>query len=110
MPKRNKANKILDRWVAMDRALSIGDDGLHLPTFAAEWDVSEKTVRRDLAEFRRHGYKAWLLWEEGGRRWVWIYPPMAPPIFLRNVPHWRMWLKLKQERVRSGKEQPPKET
>lgn len=63
--------------------------GLHVPSFARQRKVSEKTVRRDLAVFRRLGMVMRREWQEGHprARQVWVYvgsgrlfrrPPLPP--------------------------------
>ncbi|MGD9127446.1 MAG: hypothetical protein PVH19_08710, partial [Planctomycetia bacterium] len=46
----NSAQDILKRWVAIDHALG-SFDGLHVPSFAKHWEVSTRTIYRDLAVF-----------------------------------------------------------
>jgi hypothetical protein len=50
----NSSTEILRRWMVMDKVLA-GNRGLHVPTFAEEWEVSERQVKRDLAAFRALG-------------------------------------------------------
>lgn len=45
----------LKRWQAMDDELASG--ALYVRTFAQQWEVSEKTVRRDLADLRAMGQR-----------------------------------------------------
>jgi hypothetical protein len=49
MPK-NPAIEIMERWRAMDAALGDGN-GLRVTDFAQRWNVSTKTVHRDLKTF-----------------------------------------------------------
>jgi hypothetical protein len=99
MPK-NASTDILKRWQAMDAALS--GEGLHAPTFARQFRVSEKTVRRDRAAFEALGrtmVKAFLhaqcvnergepaLPPVGDRSydlWVWWYEDGVAPLFTAN--------------------------
>jgi hypothetical protein len=59
-----KWREVLLRWLDMDRALGCRRPaefrlpGLHIPQFAEHWEVSEKTVRRDLKIFRALGQYA----------------------------------------------------
>jgi hypothetical protein len=83
MPK-NPATEILKRWRAMDKAL--GDlEGLHIPSFARQWRVSTKTVRRDLAAFRALGQRVACERDEVGRT-VWNYEPGVERLFVSNLP------------------------
>ena len=43
----------LNRWRNLDWCLA--HDGLHVPSFAVGWKVSQRTVHRDLAIFRAAG-------------------------------------------------------
>jgi hypothetical protein len=54
MPKTSSYN-VLRRWRAMDRALA--GDGLKVWDFADVWEVSAKTVWRDLTAFRQLGQR-----------------------------------------------------
>jgi hypothetical protein len=87
MPK-NSSVEVLRRWRAMDAALAIDDArlGLHVPTFAREWNVNERTVRRDLAAFRDLGQEMICndLGEEEGRR-CWWYARGVLPLFVENL-------------------------
>lgn len=54
MPK-NSSVTILKRWLEMDALL--GNYGLSVSSFARRWNVSEKTIRRDIAAFRAIGQR-----------------------------------------------------
>jgi hypothetical protein len=73
----------------MDRLLAQkGSAGLHVPSFARKWRVSEKTVRRDLAAFAELGREAWQLVIEvsGQRDRPWQYKPDVRPLFRHDPP------------------------
>jgi len=85
---RQSALKMLRRWMALDRALRRG--GVQLRKFANVLRVDVKTVRRDLAHFKRLGYAA--RWEpaegEGGgpETCEWSYPMGQQPLFTASQP------------------------
>ena len=81
---------ILRRWVAMDAALS--KLGLELRPFAKQWDVSEKTIRRDLEAFRELGQDMTCDCESPSRRhgqYMWFYALGVDPLFTCNMPRRR---------------------
>jgi hypothetical protein len=71
---KQSAAKVLERWLALDAALAGG--GLHVPTFAREWGVSTRTVRRDLAAFRALGQEPRGRKARGGKYWWYARPPL----------------------------------
>jgi hypothetical protein len=82
MPQ-NSSLEILKRWRAMDEAL--GDfPGLHIESFARDWGVSTRTVRRDLDAFKDLGQG--VMHELDGRRTVWHYEGGTEYLFVSNVP------------------------
>jgi hypothetical protein len=81
---------ILRRWMAMDRGLSTL--GLELGVFAKQFDVSEKTVRRDLEAFRELGKEMMCDCDRPGRRYgqyTWFYASGVDPLFTCNTPRRR---------------------
>lgn len=81
----NAAIDILKRWMAIDKALG-SLDGLHISSFAKQWELSERTIRRDLEAFQNledvelvHGL------DDDGQRHVWHYAGFGW-MFTCNVP------------------------
>jgi hypothetical protein len=84
------ALSVLKRWQAMDAELLPGRWGLHVERFARRWQVSTKTVRRDLAAFRELGQRMHLVYtgqetEGEVREYVWRYGKGVKPLFVRNL-------------------------
>src|SRR5262245_24623456 len=94
MPK-NCSRDLLLRWVRMDALL--GSSGLDVASFADEWQVTTKTVYRDLKLFAELGYPSdqravctpadlerlevrWFY--RSGRRW--------PPPAVEELEHYKM--------------------
>lgn len=64
---KNSSTEILKRWQAMDS--SLGWEGLHVASFAKQWKVSIKTVRRDLKAFEAMGKETYCRLDDGQHRW-----------------------------------------
>jgi DeoR-like helix-turn-helix domain len=84
MPK-NYSIEIMRRWRAMDLALGCRD-GLRISTFAKRWNVSTKTVRRDLDWFAELGQRIVRHPFEDRPR-VLIYGPEVEWLFTSNLNH-----------------------
>lgn len=82
MPK-NSSTLILKRWREMDRLLCHYQ--LDVLTFANEWSVSTKTVRRDLAAFRELGQKLRKSHDDETNEWYWSYEKGTTPLFSSNL-------------------------
>jgi predicted DNA-binding transcriptional regulator YafY len=80
----NAAIDILKRWMAIDKALG-SLDGLHIASFAKQWEVSERTVRRDLEAFQKLGEEIGHDLDADGHRHVWHYAGFGW-MFTANVP------------------------
>ena len=65
----------------MDAALN-SEYGLHLPSFAAAWDLEDATIREDLKLFEKQGYKVSF---SKSKTWVtytvWHYDDRDKPDF-----------------------------
>jgi len=77
-----------ERWVEMDRLLCERGWGLNVERFAEQWSISERQVKRDLAELRKLG-QATVLWQPGGssgeiREYCHRYAEGIEPLFTRN--------------------------
>lgn len=70
---------LIRRWIALDGELH--GPGLRLSAFAGCWAVDSKTVRRDLAMFRKLGYRAECNAIRPGKVYVWRYPQGQRPMF-----------------------------
>lgn len=84
---RQSAAKILERWIALDKHLfqnGLGE-GLNVSKFAAAWKVHPKTIKRDLATFRKLGCKIGVHTFEG-EPVKWQYERGKLPLFAKNVP------------------------
>lgn len=87
---RQSTTDILRRWMALDRQLC--GPGLRLTEFAAQWGVDPKTVRRDLAAFRRLGYAAAVKahkprpGDPRGANFIWRYGRNQRPMFTATRP------------------------
>ena len=80
-----KTLEILERWIEMDYHLSFGS-GLNVPHFAKEWDVDEKTVRRDLKAFEHLGKKVKCRKPLCAKITIWKYTGVLDPLFVENLP------------------------
>ncbi len=74
----------------MDAELAqpIGLYGLNVPGFARQWEVSTKTVHRDLAAFKQLGQRMVHKPTDDGsevRDVCWHYEPGVEPLFLCNL-------------------------
>ena len=70
--------EILSRWQPLDALLAA--DQLHVPRFAAEWNVSDRTVYRDIETLRESGQRiGWArdFVPSGTRRVMWSTPSRA---------------------------------
>jgi hypothetical protein len=76
---RQSAADILRRWMALDKHLYRGR--VRLSVFARGWKVDVKTLRRDLATFKRLGYVAVLREVVPGEEYGWSYPRGRQPMF-----------------------------
>src|SRR4051794_29870622 len=92
---------ILQRWIALDAALACRRHGLDLDRFARRFQVSEKTVRRDLKVFQALGQRlmvqAWedldkprrdkegCVTETASAIYIWTYLDSTKPLFSANV-------------------------
>jgi predicted DNA-binding transcriptional regulator YafY len=74
---------LLQRWMALDRNLH--RHGLQLSEFAECWMVDRKTIRRDLAAFRRLGYPAECKAVRPGKVYLWGYPHGQRPMFTASL-------------------------
>ncbi|MGD9854666.1 MAG: HTH domain-containing protein [Planctomycetaceae bacterium] len=68
----------------------LAGNGLHVPTFAGEWNVSERTVHRDLAVLRELGQQTVVeqdaVWKGGRERgWYHRYANEVRPLFVHNL-------------------------
>jgi predicted DNA-binding transcriptional regulator YafY len=102
----NSAQDILKRWMDIDRALG-KLEGLHVPSFAEEWDVSTRTIYRDLEVFQSLGHPAVCELDADGRRHVWFYEIKAGALFTCNVPYevWRKAIShLRAQRAQAAKD------
>jgi hypothetical protein len=79
---RESAENMLRRWMALDKQLADrgSDTGLNLNEFASKWHVDPKTIRRDLAMFKRLGFPATRMVFEGGI-FRWQYLSQQAPMF-----------------------------
>jgi hypothetical protein len=83
--KKQSSAVILGRWLDLDHELGNGQ-GVHVPTFAEEHGVSERTVRRDIAVFKAIGQDATCGWVRGpGAHVRWTYREGIAPLFYVNA-------------------------
>lgn len=75
----NSFTDVLRRWRALDERLSTG--GLTVSSFAREWKVSVKTIRRDLDAFREIGQQIGKRLEREMNEWWYHYKVDVEPLF-----------------------------
>jgi hypothetical protein len=85
---KNSTQQILERLHEMDwRLCDDGGGGLYVSAFARKWNVLKKTVKRDLAAFRKLGHSTevrMLEVEEGIVEQYHVYKPGIEPRFLET--------------------------
>lgn len=83
---RQSAVEILRRWMALDKQLNQRGcgDGVHPATFAKVWNVTPKTINRDLAAFKELGCEIghFMSPDEPNK---WHYVPRTLPLFTKNI-------------------------
>ena len=82
MPK-NSTTDVLRRWRALDERLA--GFGLLTPTFAREWKVSERTIRRDLDAFRELDQVIVSEWDGEISEHRWLYGKGVVPLFVSTL-------------------------
>jgi hypothetical protein len=78
MSRDTNAN-LLKRWMMTDWLLYHG--ALRVSEMAESWMVNRRTIRRDLALFRRLGYRPEPVSRKPGVNYVWKYPAGQEPMF-----------------------------
>lgn len=83
MPKNSTLDNV-KRLIALDAALC---NHFYLGSFAKEWGVSTKTIRRDLAMLRQLGQQTekFRINVDGVMETRWQYKPGVKPLFARNA-------------------------
>ena len=80
----------LRRWRALDAGLSDDFEGVSIRQFARRWNISTRTVHRDLRVFRQLGQE--IVCERdylGTHRWT--YGPYTKPLFVASIDvFWRV--------------------
>ncbi len=79
----NATIDVLKRWRALDRDLG-SYEGMHLPSFARRWKVSQRTIRRDLGAFAALGHAVVHERDEDNRT-VWRYDFGVEMLFTSNI-------------------------
>ena len=77
------ADELMRRLIALDNLLA--GEGLHRPSFAKQWGVSEKAIMRDLETVRSLGLETKIVMEgeagAGGNRYLHFYADRRKRIF-----------------------------
>lgn len=82
MPRQSLLDALY-RWQAMDKQLLAGR--FDLPAFAKEWNVSVKTVRRDLVVFKERGQRI-EHYRDKDQFFYYRYLPDVRPLFTSSLP------------------------
>jgi hypothetical protein len=83
MPKNAYIDR-LRRWQALDRGLFWGPP-VYLKTFAAQWHVHWKTIKRDLAAFAEVGQRTNREYDRKVPDVTYRYAAGVDPLFICNL-------------------------
>jgi hypothetical protein len=83
MPNKNASLRVLQRWMAMDFALS--QRRLYVKVIARQWGVSTRTVHRDLAAFKKLGQRTDLHRDHELLDYFFTYQKGVQPLFVSNL-------------------------